>query len=212
LANYTRDNTPYTITGYPVYIASSTSSHISDLEHCLDILAPKIIFIEKGFKNNEQKRKAKELVNKKKIPTYILSQYRFSTVLEYFKLTAEYPTSISYRWSIDKGEASEWGHHINSIDKYIKNTANDFYIEDWESCTIDKISSYDIHKGVSRRLYIDIETDKNNITISLGKTNSILIKSKDGKFIGDLHYNDEDCLDKQITEIINKSYKKLERL
>ena len=63
--------------------SSSTSSHISDLEHCLDILAPKIIFIEKGFENNEQKRKAKELVNKKKIHLIMDKQRIIETINDY---------------------------------------------------------------------------------------------------------------------------------
>lgn len=113
---------------------------------------------------------------------------------------------------IEKGEVSEWGYHINSIDNFLKGTKNEFYISNWGDADIDKVSSYDVRSGYERKLYIDIDTKDYSIVVSLGKDNVVNVKSKDGKFIGDMQHLNEDCLEAQIEELIFKNYEKLEKL
>lgn len=169
--------------------------------------------MEKGFENKTQREEAKVLVHKKRIATYIMSQYRFSKAIKYLKLLGSPIISIDYDWLIDKGDINEWGYHIFSIDNFLKGTKNELYIENYGSAAkIDNISSYDIRTGSERRLYIDIDTRDYEICVSLGQSNCVLVKSKDGKFIGDMKHVDEDCLETQLEEIIYRNFDKLEKL
>ena len=175
-------------------------------------MTPARIFIEKGFSDSAEKERAKELVRRKRVSAYIMSQYRFSKAIKYITLLGSPILDIHYDWLIEKGDVKEWGYHINSIDNFLKGTKNEFYVTEFGEAKIDKLSSYDIRSGGERRLYIDIDTRDYTIIVSLGATNAVLVKSKDGKFIGDMQHVDEDCMENQIEEIIFRKYDKLEKL
>lgn len=153
------------------------------------------------------------MASKKRVATYFMSQYRFSKAIKYLKLLGSPIISIDYDWLIDKGDISEWGYHIFSIDNFLKGTKNELYINNLgQAAKIDNISYYDIRPGSERRLYIDIDTRDYEICVSLGQSNCVLVKSKDGKFIGDMKHVNEDCLETQIEEIIYRNFDKLEKL
>lgn len=184
-----------------MFIASSTDKHYTDLQQSLT-LNPKIIFIEKGFKDSKQKEQARLL--SKGIPVHILSQYRYSSVFDHI------PDNIikcHYEWTIEKGEISEWAHHIISIDNYIKKTNNQPDITLPGDYILDSISECSIKFGSERKLKIDVTTDNTQFNIVLGKTSNSIYNSETT-----LEFN-EDCLEKQITDIVsNIKNTKLERL
>lgn len=196
-----------------VYIASATKDHLTDLKHCLNF-NPNRIFIEKGFVNEDEKNQAQEILRQKKIKAYILSQYRYSKVFTYIKLLGEKYKSISYNWTIDKGDISEWMYHIVSIDNYLKNTKKSLYTNEQGIHILDDISVVNIQQVNNyRSLYIDIETDKSIFKLSLGKNNMIHVITKDGKYIATQTCVNEDCLESQIESTILGSHNNyLERL
>jgi hypothetical protein len=184
-----------------VFIASSTNNHYADFVQSLT-LNPKIIFIEKGFKNTLQKEQARLLT--KDIPVYILSQYRYSNVFDHMVGNI---IKCYYEWTIEKGEISEWAYHIISIDNYIKKTNNQLDIVLPGNYILDSISECSIQFGNERKLKIYITTDTHQFNIVLGKTSNSIYNGKTT-----LEFN-EDCLGKQITDILdNIKNTKLERL
>lgn len=187
-----------------MFIASSTDNHYADLMQSLT-LNPTVVFIEKGFKDNKQKEQARTLI--KDIPVYILSQYRYSDVFNCLLSLHDNITRCYYDWTIEKGNISEWGHHIISIDNYIKKTNNFQDIEVPGEYTLDHISTFSINYGKERKLKIEITTNRHQVIIYLGKTSNII---EIGETI--LEFN-EDCLEKQLLDILhNIKNTKLERL
>jgi hypothetical protein len=195
--------------GATVFIASATKDHYRDLEYSLK-LKPSKIFIEKGFLNQEEKEKAKQLVGN--IPTYILSQYRYSDAIKTVADLKDDIKSCRYIWSIEKGEISEWAYHILSIDNYLKNTNNQLYIKDQGDYNIDSISHVSIKKSTKRSLVIELTTDHYDIHINLGNNNKVDIKNRETDELFNLTYEQEDCLGKQINSVINSDTTILERL
>jgi hypothetical protein len=169
-----------------------------------------MIFIEKGFLNQEEKSQAKKLVGD--TPTYILSQYRYSDAVNSVVDLQETIISCRYNWTVDSGHISEWAYHILSIDNYLKNTNNQLYIQEQGEYDIDQISSISIQRANVRSLEIEVTTDQHDIHITLGKNNKVVIKNKQTNNIINLEYEQEDCLGKQIKDVINSNIKKLERL
>jgi L-alanine-DL-glutamate epimerase-like enolase superfamily enzyme len=122
VADYNRAETPHIAKAFrnaPVFIASATKDHFVDMVHS-KMFDPSIIFVEKGFINAEEKASATSWAADRKKPVYILSQYRYSKVLEILESFKDDIISILHDWTIDKGTISEWGYHIVSIDNYIK--------------------------------------------------------------------------------------------
>lgn len=195
--------------GSTVLIASATKDHYRDLEYSLK-LKPSKIFIEKGFSNQEEKEKAKKLIGN--VPTYFLSQYRYSNAIGTVVNLQTPITSCRYVWNIDSGLISEWAYHILSIDNYLKKANNRLYIHEPGEYDIDQISSISIQWSNERSLSIELETDQHNIHIDLGKNNKVSIKNKQTDDIFNLEYEQEDCLEKQIKDVINSDTTILERL
>jgi hypothetical protein len=195
--------------GSTVFIASSTKDHFRDLEYSLK-LKPSKIFIEKGFLNQEEKEMAQQLVGN--IPTYILSQYRYSDAVNSVINLNQSVISCRYNWAVDSDNISEWAYHILSIDNYLKNTNNQLYIQEPGEYNIDQISSVSIQRADKRSLLIELETDQHNIHIDLGKNNKISITNKQTDDIFNLDCEQEDCLGKQIKSVINSDTTILERL
>jgi hypothetical protein len=195
--------------GSTVFIASATKDHYQDLEYSLK-LKPSKIFIEKGFSNQEEKEKAKSIVGN--IPTYILSQYRYSDAINAVVNLKETITACRFTWTIDSGDISEWAYHILSIDNYLKKTNNQLYIKEPGEYNIDQVSYVSIQRASERSLNIDITTDQYTIHINLGKNNIVNITNKETNEIFNLEYEQEDCLGKQIKNIINSDTTILERL
>ena len=197
VALYTRDTIlDSDIKGCPVFIASKTVEHHNDLLHCLN-LEPSAVYVEKGFSNSEER-----LVDTA-VPVFIMSQYRFSEV--FTKLDGKIIKCV-YDWTIDRNNISEWAYHIISIDNYIRQLDNQFYIKEAGEYTIDNVSNVAIRVGSTRTLNIKIKTETTEADINLGKTNSISIGNEY------FEYPDEDCLSKQISKIFANETEILERL
>ena len=146
------------------------------------------------------------------IPTYILSQYRFSDAIKTVVNLQDTITSCRYTWIIDSGDISEWAYHILSIDNYLKKTNNQLYIQEPGEYNIDQISYASIHRGSERSLKIEVTTDQYNIHVTLGKNNTVAITNKETNDNFNLEYEQEDCLGKQIKSVINSDTTILERL
>ena len=211
IANYDRTNIPFDeYQNLPVFIASATKDHFHDLVHSL-MLKPKVIFIEKGFSSNREKESAKLLG--KDIPKYIMSQYRYSKIFDVLEPFKNDIISISYEWTIDKGEVSEWVPHIISIDNYIKNTNNENYANKYGSHRIDKTSKFVIVKDSFRNLKIKILTKEDEITMHVGTSTDIAIARRNGSVTATTGYSNEDTLGNQLKDIItNTENLRLERL
>ena len=176
-------------------------------------LQPKIIFIEKGFCNVREFEQAKEIC--KNIPTFILSQYRFSGVFsELKKYEIGNIVKCDYEWEVDKGEASEWMPHISSLDNYLRKLDRQYYIEDFGTYRIDDVTDFTLKKSNTRSLTIFVETEKYSIKVNLGKTNGFeILSKKDNSVVEKKIYEDEDCLVNQLESIfIQNDLIKLERL
>jgi len=204
LALFNRGDRPQILRGYPVFIASKTRNHFDDFVDCLNH-NPSAVYIEKGFSSHEQRAKAKTLAGN--IPVYFLSQYRFSEVIAKFKTYQDTIIDIKYNWQVEQHHAQEWLYHIVSLDNYIKGTDNFLYVDDYGQYNLDGISQVNIVKSTERSTTIEIDTDSTSYKCTLGNNNS-LIK---GVLIVTAIDN-EDCLGKQITSILNNKREKLERL
>lgn len=195
-----------------VIIASATKEHLSDLKHCLS-LQPTAIFVEKGFSNAKEHKKAKKLC--KDIPAFILSQYRFSGVFsELKKYEIGNIIKCDYEWEVDRGTPSEWMPHIASLDNYLRKLDRQYYIEDFGTYRIDDVTDFTLRKSNVRSLTLFVETDKFQIKVNLGKTNGFEIVSKvDNSIVEKKIYEDEDCLIQQLESIfVQNDLLKLERL
>jgi hypothetical protein len=214
VADYNRAKTPHIAKAFwnaPVFIASATKDHFVDMVHS-KMFDPSIIFVEKGFINAEEKASATSWAADRKIPVYILSQYRYSKVLEILESFKDDIISILHDWTIDKGTISEWVYHIMSIDNYIKNSNNQFYTYVEGSHIIDRISNFRIVFGNSRELKTIIKTKDETIVLNFGTTNSIHIKNTYGVDAYSSFQN-EDCITSQLKDIIkNTENLRLERL
>jgi hypothetical protein len=207
LCNFSRNEIYACQKNCPVIIASSTISHLSDLELSLK-LDPSIIYIEKGFYTLDEYEKAKEQVN---VPIYFLSQYRYSAVFKILSKLQGKIKKIDYTWKIDRSTISEWVYHILSIDNFIKNKNNKMITTDEGIYRIDDISDFEIKKSDDRQMIIDIESSEYLIQICLGKTNSISIL--ENGITKKIDFQNEDCLFKQLRDIfIFKENSVLERL
>ena len=194
-----------------IFIASSTKNHLSDLKHCLENFKNvSKIFIEKGFTNNEERDEAKTLIKSKKARAYILSQYRFSKVFKDFRKLGLKIESITYNWHVEKGEASEWGHHIVSLDNFLKNQSSDMVIDKFGIHQKEN-SVINLVKSDERKLLIDVETTTSSLRFSLGKDNEVTIITKDN-FEGYAKHKNEDCLELQVQSILKRMYDILEKV
>lgn len=214
VADYNRAEMPYVAKTYQnclVFIASATVNHFKDITHS-GMFYPSKIFIEKGFSNFEEKASAKSWANDKQIPAYILSQYRYSKILEILEPFKENVVNIVHDWTIDKGLVSEWMYHIISVDNYIKNSSNQFYTNNEGSYILDSISSVRITRGNVRDLKTVVKTKDETIVLNFGITNSIHIKSNHG-IDAYSYFENEDCITSQLKDIIkNTENLRLERL
>lgn len=214
VATYTRFEVPQIAMAnkhLPVFIASATKKHLEDIVDSGKFY-PSIIFVEKGFASYEEKEKAAEWSRKRNIPIYILSQYRYSKVLDVIEPFKNDIVSILHDWTLDKGEISEWGHHVISIDNYIKNSKNEWYVSKSGSYIIDNISNVRIGFSAIRDLKTIIKTKDETILLKFGMTNSVHIKNNHGV---DAYssFENEDCITSQLKDIItNTENSRLERL
>jgi hypothetical protein len=197
--------------GVPVIIASKTSQHINDLVLSMS-LNPNLVFVEKGFVNEEEKILAKNCLTN--VPGFILSQYRYSRVFDLIKETdTEDILKIDYNWVVEKGDPKEWGYHIVSIDNFLRNTNNFRDINDFGIYRIDHISDISLKLGSARKLSIDISTNYYNYHVNLGLTNSISAIHNNTKEIIEREFINEDCLMMQLQSIFKDTNElKLERI
>jgi hypothetical protein len=208
---FTRENVSNQKQRIPVFIASATKDHLADIIHS-SRFNPNIIFVEKGFSDAKEKLAAKDWSVSKRIPIFILSQYRYSKVFDILEPFKENIISILHDWTIEKGLISEWIPHIMSIDNYIKGSDNQFYVSNAGSYLIDKISSFRIKHGEMRELKTIVKTADETIVLTFGANNSIHIKSKHGVDAFSTFEN-EDCITSQLKDIIiNTENLRLERL
>ena len=199
--------------GLPIYIASATDKHLSDLKDCLE-LQPTKIYVEKGFSNNAEKQEASKLV--KGIPTHILSQHRYSIIFEQLTsgLDVDKIIKCTYNWGIERDTVSEYLYHIASLDSYLKNKNVEIYHNEYGEYIIDDISTVNISKQFQRRLKIQIETELYTGEFIITKAmNSMTMKSKRDKQKIIMSSHGEDTVSKMINEIVSNEKKlRLERL
>lgn len=207
VANYNRkQKLPKDLHNGLVFIASETKNHFSDFKHALKN-NPGIVFVEKGFGTNLDYINAKKLAGD--VPVFILSQYRYSKVFETLKEKVSHYNRCLYDWKVDS-EISEWVYHIASIDNYVRDKKNLFITNEPNSYKIDHVSSFRIDKSDNRSLKMVVTTFGKEIEITLGETNIISFKDKNGIEYFEF-YDQEDCLDKQIKGILNQDIR-LERI
>jgi hypothetical protein len=199
--------------GLPIYIASATDKHLSDLKDCLE-LQPTKIYVEKGFSSSAEKQEASALV--KGIPTYILSQHRYSIIFDQLTsgLDVDKVIKCTYNWGIERNTVSEYLYHIASLDSYLKNKNVEIYHNEYGEYIIDDISTVNISKQFQRRLKIQIETELYTGEFIITKAmNSMTMKSKRDKQKIILSSRGEDTVSKMINEIVSNEKKiRLERL
>ena len=199
--------------GLPIYIASATDKHLSDLKDCLE-LQPTKIYVEKGFSNNAEKQEASKLV--KGIPTHILSQHRYSIIFEQLTsgLDVDKIIKCTYNWGIERDTVSEYLYHIASLDSYLKNKNVEIYHNEYGEYIIDDISTVNISKQFQRRLKIQIETELYTGEFIITKSmNSMTMKSKRDKQKIIMSSRGEDTVSKMISDIVSNEKKiRLERL
>jgi len=199
--------------GLPIYIASATDKHLDDLKDCLE-LQPTKIYVEKGFSSNAEKQEASALV--KDIPTYILSQHRYSIIFDQLTsgLDVDKVIKCTYNWGIERNTVSEYLYHIASLDSYLKNKNVEIYHNEYGEYIIDDISTVNISKQFQRRLKIQIETELYTGEFIITKAmNSMTMKSKRDKQKIILSSRGEDTVSKMINEIVSNEKKiRLERL
>jgi hypothetical protein len=196
----------------PVFISSATESHLEDLKQCLS-LYPSKIFVEKGFANSDQRQQAKELVGN--IPTYILSQHRYSTIFDSFMGAQDVNqiTKCTYTWKIERDFVSDYLYHLASIDGYIKKKQVEIYNNEYGKYDIDNISSYTVTKSPYRLFKIHIQSSLYDATFKIGKYNNMIMvpRGTDQKIIMTTY--GEDTVEKMIHNILETNSKtKLERL
>jgi hypothetical protein len=199
--------------GLPIYIASATDKHLDDLKDCLE-LQPTKIYVEKGFLSSAEKQEASALV--KSIPTYILSQHRYSIIFDQLTsgLDVDKVIKCTYNWGIERNTVSEYLYHIASLDSYLKNKNVEIYHNEYGEYIIDDISTVNISKQFQRRLKIQIETELYTGEFIITKAmNSMTMKSKRDKQKIILSSRGEDTVSKMINEIVSNEKKiRLERL
>ena len=196
----------------PVFISSSTESHLEDLKQCLS-LYPSKIFVEKGFSSNDERQIAKELVGN--IPTYILSQHRYSTIFDSFMGAQDVNqiTKCTYTWKIERDFVSDYLYHLASIDGYIKKKQIEIYNNEYGKFDIDNISSYTVTKSPYRLFKIQIQSSLYDATFKIGKYNNMVMvpRGTEQKIIMTTY--GEDTVGKMIYNVFEKDSKiKLERL
>ena len=196
----------------PVFISSSTESHLEDLKQCLS-LYPSKIFVEKGFSSNDERQIAKELVGN--IPTYILSQHRYSTIFDSFMGSQDVNqiTKCTYTWKIERDFVSDYLYHLASIDGYIKKKQVEIYNNEYGKFDIDNISSYTVTKSPYRLFKIQIQSSLYDATFKIGKYNNMVMipRGTEQKIIMTTY--GEDTVGKMIHNILETNSKpKLERL
>ena len=199
--------------GLSIYIASATDKHLDDLKDCLE-LQPTKIYVEKGFFSNAEKQEASALV--KDIPTYILSQHRYSIIFDQLTsgLDVDKIIKCNYNWGIERNTVSEYLYHIASIDSYLKNKNVEIYHNEYGEYIIDNISTVNISKQFQRRLKIQIETELYTGEFIITKAvNSMTMKSKRDKQKIIMSSRGEDTVSKMIDEVVSNEKKlRLERL
>ena len=199
--------------GLPIYIASATDNHLSDLKDCLE-LRPSKIYVEKGFSNSAEKQEASALV--KGIPTHILSQHRYSIIFDQLTsgLDVDKIIKCNYNWGIERDTVSEYLYHIASLDSYIKNKNIEIYHNEYGEYIIDDVSTVNISKQFQRRLKIQIETELYTGEFIITKAvNSMTMKSKRDKQKIIMSSRGEDTVSKMIIDIVSNEKKiRLERL
>jgi len=199
--------------GLPIYIASATDKHLSDLKDCLE-LQPTRIYVEKGFSNSIEKQEASTLV--KDIPTYILSQHRYSIIFNQLTsgLDVDKVIKCNYNWGIERDTVSEYLYHIASLDSYLKNKNVELYHNDFGEYVIDDISTVHISQRFQRKLKIQIETELYTGEFIIAKAmNSMTMKSKRNKQKIIMSSRGEDTVGKMISDIVSNDKKiRLERL
>jgi hypothetical protein len=169
--------------------------------------------VEKGFTNADERQKAKELVGN--IPTYILSQHRYSTIFDSFMGAQDVNQIIkcTYTWKIERDNVSDYLYHLASIDGYIKKKQIEIYNDEYGKYNIDNISSYTVAHSPYRLFKIHIQSSVYDATFKIGKYNNMVMvpRGTDQKIIMTTY--GEDTVGKMIHNILEKNSKtKLERL
>jgi hypothetical protein len=129
-----------------------------------------------------EKQEASALV--KDIPTYILSQHRYSIIFDQLTsgLDVDKIIKCNYNWGIERNTVSEYLYHIASLDSYLKNKNVEIYHNEYGEYIIDDISTVNISKQFQRRLKIQIETELYTGEFIITKAmNSMTMKSKRDK-------------------------------
>lgn len=209
-ANFTRkENLLDIINDSLVFIASETKNHFSDLRYALNC-NPRSIFVEKGFSSKIDYINASKI--SKEIPVYVMNQYRYSKIFEYFKLNYHQKEikACLFDMVVDS-DVKEWGYHIASLDNYIRDKKNMFLVTSPNTYKLDDITSIRIQQKNFRDLKVYLKYDDEEIEIQLGKDNIISYKSKNRGIYYFEAYFEEDCLKKMIDGILESDVR-LERV
>jgi hypothetical protein len=169
--------------------------------------------VEKGFSSSDERQIAKELVGD--IPTYILSQHRYSTIFDSFMGSHDVNviSKCTYTWKIERDFVSDYLYHLASIDGYIKKKQVEIYNNEYGKFDIDNISSYTVTKSPYRLFKIQIQSSLYDATFKIGKYNNMVMipRGTEQKIIMTTY--GEDTVGKMIYNVFEKDSKiKLERL
>jgi len=189
----------------PVFVASATQNHLSDVEHCIK-LNPSKIFVEKGFVDSVQRARARELT--KHVPAYVINQRIYSSVFDVPELDGKI-LQCEFDWCVDVGNTSEWAYHMVSIDNYIRKLRRDLYITQPGTCSFDPVTVFSIREGAERLLRINVTTDNSQLKFELGHTNQVSILTTP---VRQLQFVNEDCLTKAIEDAILNTNKRMEQI
>lgn len=186
-----------------VIIASATKDHYSDFLLALKI-NPRSIFVEKGFFNPKELELARNI--KPKIKTFFLSQYRFSEVFDVIKqFKVGLIKKSLYTWCINSKDVAEWGPHIVSVDKYIRNVRNDVNINAFGKFQLSSDSYVEIYFSEIRKLIAKFETSTHHIEISFGVDNVVNVINLETTERLNFEFKNEDCLQAQLENIFIKN-------
>lgn len=169
--------------------------------------------MEKGFSNNDERRQAKELVGS--IPTYILSQHRYSTIFDSFMSAQDVNEVIkcTYTWKIERDSVSDYLYHLASIDGYIKKKQVEIYSNEFGKFDIDNISNYMVVKSPYRLYKIHVQSTLYDATFKIGQYNSMNMRPKGSNQKIIMTTYGEDTVGKMIHNVFEKDSKiRLERL
>lgn len=185
-----------------VVIASATVDHLADLIWVRSNFDGPV-FVEKGFDRRIVEKGISKFIEAPYDNVYILSQYRFSGVMESLRSCALRADSASIHFDVqyDLSELLEWVPHIESIYNFIlsKNAFLPIWVDGgYEAITGDRFS---VVAGAERKFEATLIFDNQSfMKVNFGKTNEIV--DSYGCEVELCSFPDEDCVLIQTNEIL----------